>query len=163
MSKSKKPLPKYTVIVDTREKTPWTFKAEESCCGSISRKLEHGDYSIDGLEDILFIERKASPNELAKNVIEDRFYRELDSAFELYQHRYIVCEFSFNALFDFPWGNNLKPSLVKKIKIRGPYILSRLMDYQTEKGFHLVFCDNKLGAQKYTKALFKKIVKKELT
>ena len=68
MAKSKP----FTIIKDTREQDGYTFESSSSryhtCNGMISRKLDTGDYSIEGLEDKLCIERKASVVEFANNV-----------------------------------------------------------------------------------------------
>ena len=42
----------YKIVVDTREQKPYKFD------NSITGKLDVGDYSIEGLEDIVAIERK---------------------------------------------------------------------------------------------------------
>lgn len=44
----------FTIIVDTREQQPWTF--EEYVVAN--KKLDTGDYSIEGLQDFFAIERK---------------------------------------------------------------------------------------------------------
>lgn len=66
------------VIVDTREKQPWTFKGikgVERCSG----KLKTGDYSVEGLEERVTIERK-SLDDWVGTVLRERkrFYRELE-------------------------------------------------------------------------------------
>ena len=42
------------IIVDTREQQPWDFEFHETA----KAKLDTGDYSVEGLENILCIERK---------------------------------------------------------------------------------------------------------
>jgi len=56
---------KMTLLVDTREKKPWKIK------GFYSKrlKLDTGDYTIEGYEKIIRIERKASIAELHLNLI----------------------------------------------------------------------------------------------
>ena len=62
----------FTIIKDTREKQGYTFQPSKTqyhvCKGMVSRKLDTGDYSLEGLEDKICIERKASVVELANNV-----------------------------------------------------------------------------------------------
>lgn len=68
-------LPNYTVVKDTREKDGhgWFFDKHNSnkksprCNGTISHKLDTGDYSLVGYEDLLSIERKNSFSELWGN------------------------------------------------------------------------------------------------
>jgi ERCC4-type nuclease len=63
MVRRKKP----TLIVDTREKTPWDFEADDDFEEVIYQKLDQGDYAIQGMEDICVIERKAGGDELLNN------------------------------------------------------------------------------------------------
>ena len=158
--KTKKPINKFHILVDTREKTPWNFRASEYCSGSTTGKVEHGDYSILGMEHLIFLERKASPSEIAQNVLEKRFDKLLLNA-EKYRYKFIDCEFSFEKLLNYPYGNGLPSSVVKRIKLRGSFLLSRLQHYCLEHNINIVFCDNKSYAQQYTLSLFKKIAERE--
>jgi len=45
-----------TVVVDTREQEPYTF--ESGCTEVVRRALPAGDYSIEGHEDSVAVERK---------------------------------------------------------------------------------------------------------
>lgn len=65
------------IVIDTREQTPWTF--EGLSVGTTCAKLEAGDYSIEGLERRVAIERK-SIDDWCGTVLRDRqrFYRELE-------------------------------------------------------------------------------------
>jgi len=52
-------IPKPVVIIDTREQYPFDFGRFQNWIASEKRlKLNVGDYSIDGMEDLLTIERK---------------------------------------------------------------------------------------------------------
>lgn len=60
--------PKWNMLIDTREQTPWTFESITIGVGcgkkdlqlSINtKKLDCGDYSIEGMEDRVAIERKS--------------------------------------------------------------------------------------------------------
>ncbi len=64
----------FRIVVDTREKEEYSFP-----CPVIHRKLEAGDYSVQGYEDRVAIERK-SLADFAQTVIHDfdRFAAELD-------------------------------------------------------------------------------------
>ena len=63
---------KPTLIVDTREKTPWDFEGDDAFEEVIYEKLDGGDYSIQGLEHLITIERKASVDELFVNFTKDK-------------------------------------------------------------------------------------------
>lgn len=48
---------KPTIIIDTREKQPYAFDEEKA--KSVRGKLDAGDYSLDGLESKVAVERKS--------------------------------------------------------------------------------------------------------
>src|SRR4051812_46380464 len=53
-------IPKPVVIVDTREWMPFCFdNLSNWIAGSVRRKLNVGDYSIEGMERVLVLERKS--------------------------------------------------------------------------------------------------------
>lgn len=88
------------IIVDTREQTPWGFggftvrqKGQDipvEIC-TVSRRLKTGDYSLEGYEDRIAIERKT-----VKDIVQtithhrDRFVRELERGDELEQFVVII-------------------------------------------------------------------------
>lgn len=86
------------IIQDSREQKPLVFdnlrirgieKLE-----SVVHKLDEGDYSIQGLENKVFIERK-SCGDLYGSIFRgrDRFERELDRVVEKdYKYRYLIIE-----------------------------------------------------------------------
>ena len=69
---------KYTVIKDTREQEGWFFTQTTACDGMVREKLDTGDYSLRGYEELLAIERKGKISEFARNIVENRFERELE-------------------------------------------------------------------------------------
>jgi ERCC4-type nuclease len=53
-------IPKPVVIIDTREKTPFTFTCHRNwIAGTLHHKLDAGDYSAEGMEALLALERKS--------------------------------------------------------------------------------------------------------
>lgn len=73
------------IVVDTREQLPYDF----SSCGAevVVRGLASGDYSLDGLEDRLSIERK-NPQDFLMCVgrERERFERELERLWKIHNH-----------------------------------------------------------------------------
>ena len=70
-------IPKPTILFDTREKTPFDFSRFPNwIAGEIRQKLDVGDYSIQGMENLLALERK-SLSDLITTVIQERprFFR----------------------------------------------------------------------------------------
>ncbi len=96
-----KRLPQIKIIRDTREQKGWDFELEEKkagkvqILGTIDQKLDAGDYSIVGLEDMVSIERKRSMCELFLNCTpadhRERFEREMER-FQNIKHKYLVIE-----------------------------------------------------------------------
>ena len=87
---------KFTVIRDTREKTEWGWSyAEDAYCnGTIISKVNIGDYTVEGLEDYVCIERKASIDEFAHNCIEKRWQKCMERMSKV-KHSFILFEFSW--------------------------------------------------------------------
>jgi len=63
---------KPTIIVDTREKQPWDWECDDAFEEVRHEKLDAGDYSIDGMQHIITIERKATVDELFNNFTKDK-------------------------------------------------------------------------------------------
>ena len=53
-----KQAPDFTVIKDTREQEGYYFSKYNTCAGMVDRKLDTGDYSIEGMEHLICVERK---------------------------------------------------------------------------------------------------------
>jgi len=66
-------IPKPVVLVDTRERTPlFLFKNHPNWIGGVRRvKLDAGDYSVEGMEGILALERK-SMQDVINSTMADR-------------------------------------------------------------------------------------------
>lgn len=98
------------VIVDTREQTPWTF--EEQGLELVTAKLETGDYSVEGLEHCVTIERK-SLGDWTGSVIRDRarFFRELDRM-RAFRFRCVIVEASVRAIAEGQYKSKASPASV---------------------------------------------------
>lgn len=101
--------PEYTVIIDTREQTPWDFGESVN---TIRTALPAGDYSIVGLEKEVAIERK-NLNDLAQTVIKDkkRFHREL-AQLAIYPHRAVAIEANLEDILEHRYSNGATPAAV---------------------------------------------------
>lgn len=96
------------IVVDSREKCPWTFCNLRSISGSLSA----GDYSLENLTHLISIERKSLDDLLACIGRErDRFKRELQRL-RGYRFRCLVIEASYSDLERGEWRSQLKPSHV---------------------------------------------------
>jgi len=142
----------FTIIVDTREQIPWEFGFHDTA----KKKLDTGDYSIQGFEDILAIERKKSVSEIATNLSESRFKDVLQRLSKI-KHPYMVFEFSLDEVYSFPVGSDIPKRMWDKLKISGNYIIKRLIEIQLEYGIQIVFCDDASNAERFSASLMKRI------
>lgn len=135
----------YQIVRDSREQTGWHY---DNC---VVAALKTGDYSIKGHEDTIIVERKASVAELAKNVLEDRFERELERL-SVFKHAFIVCEFTLEEVFGYPYSTSLPASVKRKIRIRGSFLFKKITEWQIKYRVHFIFAGT--SAKSYVKSLF---------
>jgi hypothetical protein len=142
----------FTIIVDTREQTPWEFGFHDTA----KQKLDTGDYSMIGFENIVAIERKKSVSELATNLSESRFKDVLERLSHI-KHPYMVFEFSMEEVYSFPVGSEIPKKMWDKLRISGNYIVKRLIEIQLEYNIQIVFCDDATNAERFAVSLMKRI------
>jgi hypothetical protein len=150
------------ILVDTREQRPFFEVAPYLSTGEYIttefRKLDAGDYSAEGLEGILAIERKASTGELygnlAKSTMKERFYRELDKL-EQVEKAIILCEFPEENNYTFPANSGIPKSKQKYIR-GGSGFFRKLINEITDKyDIEFVYCANKVEAEQYAAQLIR--------
>lgn len=146
----------FNVIVDTREQKPWTFALSSSVDNIISRDLKTGDYAIEGLEDILCIERKANVAEFAGNITEKRFTREL-IRMEKFPYKFIILEFNYYAIDQYPMGSQIPKRLHAGIKVTGGFIMKFISEIQVKYGIHVVPCCNSVYAEHVATNIMKRV------
>jgi len=145
----------FTIIVDTREQKPWTFDDHSVA----NRKLDTGDYSVEGLEKIFTIERKRSVSEIAGNISEKRFYDELDRMRD-FKHKFILLEFSLNSVLDYPVGSTVPKKLWSTLKITGKYILKYLTEISMKYDVHIIYCGSSSNAEEMALSIMKRMVER---
>jgi len=150
---------KFNVLIDNKEKTPWDFDGIEYIANANICHLNTGDYTIEGLEDILCIERKRSVAELAHNVMEKRFVKELERMSE-FEYRFLILEFNFRHIEDYPIGSDIPKSKHKNIKVRGPFIMSFLAKIQVNYNIHVIPCGHRTYAEEVACNLMKTVYRK---
>ncbi len=154
--------PAYKVIKDTREQDGYTFESftgrYTSCKGMVVKKLDTGDYSLEGLEDRLCIERKGRVSELAINLGKDksRFMREIERMQE-FEFPFLILEFSLDDVIKFPEGADIPEGNMSKVKITGKYLLKMLVEIQMNYNIPVYFCDNKRNAKFLINSIFKRV------
>lgn len=99
------------VIVDTREQTPWTFEGQPGIV-TTRAKLSAGDYSVEGLEHRVSIERK-SLEDWTGTVLRDRarFYRELE-LLRAFDFRCVVIEAGVREIMAHNYRSKANPAAV---------------------------------------------------
>lgn len=132
----------FFVIRDTREQTGWQFATGKSCLGTKSGTLKTGDYTVEGYENILSIERKGSVQEFAQNLMDDRFFREMERMKE-YKHAYLILEFTAEDLFNYPQSANIPSAAKAKIRTNGNFLMSKTMYLQHNYPIKVFFAGRK--------------------
>ena len=145
------------ILRDSREKVNhgWEFPEDSNFAGTVIAKLKTGDYTIQGYEDILVVERKATITEWAANVFQDRFKNELERM-RSFKFAYILFEFSLEHLLRFPYGTTIPKQQWPPYD--GAVLLRKTLEFQIEYGVHMWMCDDADNASKLAHSLFKRIV-----
>ena len=144
------------IIVDTREQQPWEFPRHETA----SRKLDTGDYSIEGLEHLLCIERKKSVSEIATNVTEKRF-KDVVARMTTYKYPFILLEFDVDDVLQYPIGSNVPKKMWDKLKISPSFILKHLTELQVYFNIKVLFCGSASNAEKMAIAIMRRVYELE--
>ncbi|RLA43292.1 MAG: hypothetical protein DRR04_12080 [Gammaproteobacteria bacterium] len=133
---------KYTIVCDTREQKPlWKTNVTR-------KKLDVGDYSIEGFEDKITFERKSLADlfgTLGKG--HARFKKELERAITQDIKFFIVIEGSLDQCLDkdFPGSYNTK--------MKGHVIVSILHTIMLKYNIHVVFCTTRNEMKKYIRGV----------
>jgi ERCC4-type nuclease len=145
----------FTIIIDTREQKPWEFPHHSIA----NRKLDTGDYSIEGFEDLLCIERKKGIAELANNMREKRF-KDVIQRMSKYKHAYILIECNYDQMMNYPIGSDIPKKLWSRIKISPGFIMKFITDLSINHNIHVVFCGCASWAEKTALSIMKTVHKK---
>ena len=135
------------ILVDTREQQPWDFGIYG--CETAAATQKTGDYTVEGYEDLIVIERKRSTGELAMNLGKKskQFEAEMERMLG-FRYRYLICEFPSERFIEFPKGSTIPRKMWPKIPMNGKFMFSRLMKWCEHYGVEAIFCNNKGEAEK---------------
>lgn len=142
----------FTIIVDTREQQPWSFDHYAKA----HRKLDTGDYSIEGLENIITIERKKSSSEFATNIIESRF-KDVIMRLSQFKYSFLLLEFNLEDLLIYPIGSTVPKKMWDKVKVTPAFLIKNILELQLNHNIKVIFCGNASNAEKIAEFIFKKI------
>lgn len=141
----------FQIIVDTREQHPWEFSKMEKTIA----KLDTGDYSLKGLEDIFCIERKGSVSEFANNITEKRF-KDVIERLSNVQHSFLLFEFNLEDVLQYPVGSTVPKRMWSKLRISPKFILKHINELQLLHNVKVLFCGDAAKAEKIALALMRK-------
>jgi ERCC4-type nuclease len=146
-----------TITVDTREQNPWSFSKSKIVGDVVSKKLDTGDYSVLGMESVFCIERKASTSEIANNFTESR-WKDVLTRLSKFQYKYIICEFSYDDVMNFPYNSGIPVRMYDKIKIQPAFLISCLAKIQVFYNIPVIYAGNSICAESIAESLIKKVV-----
>ena len=125
------------VVVDSREKEPYSF--DSHCIATIRRALPTGDYTLEGFEESIAVERKTL-DDFVSTVIRsrERFTRELERL-EGYEASCIVIEADLSDMLAERYQSGAHPNAVLGS------VLSIILEY----GVPIYFCSNRQAARQF--------------
>lgn len=146
------------IIRDSREKKGFWVWAGKRCK---VKALKTGDYTMEGYEDVLCIERKKTVMEIAGNFTHKSgaFWREIERMQE-FDHAYLILEFTEEEMLGYPWKSKLPKYLKAKIRIRGGYLASRI-EMIEEKGIKVIFAGSRARAIQIAERIFDEVQESE--
>ncbi|MHA2063179.1 MAG: ERCC4 domain-containing protein [Candidatus Thorarchaeota archaeon] len=149
--KPRKPPTKFKIIRDTREQKGkgWLFRASANCDGVEITKLDVGDYTVKGLEDVLAIERKTLGdlwNTLGRHENYARFLKEWDRA-KNHKLKFLIIEAT---LSDVDRGYRYSKVPVNNIH-------AKLVSLQVKHNVHVIFAGRLDLARGYARRLMDKV------
>ena len=143
----------FNIVVDTREQKPWDFNDSFNITKA---KLDTGDYSIEGLEHLVCIERKSSVNEVSNNITEKRFKDVLDRMAG-FPHPHILFEFDLHDILNFPHNSGIPQRLWKNLRISPLFLLKYITEINTVYGIHTHFCGDRENAKALAVSIMKRV------
>ena len=132
---------KYKILIDTREKFPYSFFRHNSEIV----KLDIGDYTIEGMEDILCIERKSSVSEFAGWITQKKSKKQIEKMQE-YQFKYLVLEFTLEDVFKYPVGSGIPKKAWSKLRVKSKFLASELLRLSS-LGIEICYCSDRTNAE----------------
>jgi len=128
------------IIIDTREQTAYAFDSQRF--STVRRALPAGDYSLDGSETRVAVERKSMPDFVSTVIrARKRFHAELRKLAE-YEHACIVVEGSLRDLLEGRYPGGAHPNA----------LLGSVVSIVVDFGVPVYFCGDRQTAIRYVEA-----------
>jgi len=137
-----------TIIADTREQLPYAFESRWAV--TVRRALPAGDYSVEGWETSVAVERKTI-EDFVHSVIRDRdrFKKELTKLSE-YPHACVVVEAGLTDVLLVRYSSGAHPNSV----------FGAVVSICVDHGVPVYFCGDRQTARKFTQEYLLRAVKK---
>lgn len=129
-----------TLLIDTREQKPYSF--DLALCRSLHVKLDAADYSVEGMQHLIAVERKSLDDfaaTLSNTSRRKRFYAELERL-ENHPHRCIVVEGSLGDILSGRYRSGAAPAS----------IFGSAVSLMADPGVPVVFCGDRQHACAFT-------------
>lgn len=137
-----------TVIIDTREQQPYSFNPDS--VGTVSRGLDVGDYSLEGFEKLVAVERKSLDDYVGSLIrSRERFLREIAKMQDI-PNRLVVVEGSLADVMGWNYRSGVHPNSV----LGGT--ISLIVDHEIP----VIFCSDRQLACRFTEEYLKRVYRK---
>lgn len=145
------------IIQDTREQQPWDFSFFPDTEVKV-QGLKTGDYTMEHYQDVLCIERKRTPGEIAINLGKKwkAFSNELHRMDPI-PFKYLICEFNEELLDIFPRESGIPEKHWKHLRMTAGFIKKRLYEETTKHNIELIFTSTKEEAERTAWQIFSDI------
>lgn len=135
------------IIIDTRETKPFKFSRHKT----IRRKLDFGDYALDGNENGIVVERKSLMDFISSFVSDYvRVKKEFERAKQNGAYIIVVCEESLATAMSF----NFIPYVRRYTKVRPDVVFHNVRELMTDYDCQFVFCNGVAEATKTVEKIF---------
>ncbi len=137
----------FRIVIDTREQEPWGFT-----CVTLRRALPAGDYSVDGLEDIVAVERK-SLADFTRTVVHEfpRFASELHQLAKL-PHACVVVEADLDGVLRGEAADVLRGAAAQSV-------LGAAVHIQVHFGVPVIWCGSRQAACAFADAFLRMVAR----
>lgn len=136
------------IIIDSREQLPLDFRKSKNLEGVEVKTLKTGDYSIEGYEDRIAIERKSGIDLFGTlGGGHKRFKKELERALK-FDYFAILVDCSYTVIQNKEFDN------AHYSKMRGDVIVKILYTLKFKYGIDVIFCNGRVEASKIIRSIF---------
>ena len=92
------------------------------------------------------------------NITQDRFERELERMKD-FPWRYVLLEFTMQDVVNFPKGTKIPSYKKRYMKVRGPFLLKRIIELQKKYDVPFMFCGE--HAKEVCSSIFKRFMENQ--